>query len=171
MARRGDIPTRGEVSEKVEKHETDMREKGDQIEETVEDVETVRQTLEDLELGGTSEGSDAVEQAIEGAEDVSAGEFDEESEGLEEIQGESEEHEGELQERSDTTSSDLGKVSDASGRVHSDATNRELVDAKEAALRDVEFLDEQATRAGDAREESRRIHEEHQQRVNAGRRS
>ena len=165
MARRSDVPTRGEVTEKVEKHGTDMREKMDEIEETVEDVETVRQTLEELDLGGTSEGSDAVEQAVEGAEDVSVEEFDEESGELEEIQRETEEHEDELDERSDTASSDLGKISDASGRIESDATNGKLVEAKESAIREIEFLSEQAQRARDAREESRRAHEERQGRV------
>lgn len=171
MARRSDVPTRGEITDKVDKHETDMHDKADEIEETVEDVETVRQTLEELDLGGTAEGGDAVEQAIEGAEDVSVSEFDEESQELEQIEGEDEEHEHELEERSDTTSSDLGKISDASGRIHSDAANNELIEAKESALRDIEFLSDQAKRAQEAREESRRIHEEHVGRVDAGGRS
>lgn len=168
MARRSDTPTRGEVTEQVEKHQEDLREKADDVEETVADVGTVRQTLDALELAGTSEAGDAVEQSIEGAEGVSTNEFNQESQELDQIEGETEEHEEELGERSDTTSSDLGKISDASGRINSDAANGELVKAKEAAMRDIEFLGDQAKRAQEAREESRRLHEGHQSRISAG---
>lgn len=169
MARRGDAPKQSEITEKVEKHENDMHEKTEDVEKTVEDVETVRQTLEELDFGGTAEGGEAVEQSIEGAENVSVGEFDSESSALEELEHESEEHEGELQERNDTTTADLGKISDASGRIHSDAANSELIAAKESALRDIEFLSDQAQRAQEAREETQHIHDEHLGRVNTGR--
>lgn len=169
MGKRSDVPTRGEISETVERHQQEMHERSEEVEKTVDDVETVRQTLENLDLGGTSEGSEAIEGAIDAAEDAGVGEFKEESEGLEQVELKSEEHEGEIHERSDTTSADLGKISDASGRLHGDAANRELVDAKEEALRDVEFLKEQAARAEDARNESRQLHEEHERRVQSGR--
>ena len=171
MARRGDVRSRNDITDTVEKHQTDMQEKGEELEKPVEDVETVRETLDALDLGGTSEGADEVEQAIEGAEDVSVEDFDRGSGELEEIQHESEEHEGEIEERSDNVSSDLGKISDASARIHGDGANRELVDAKESALRDVDFLKEQTDRAQEARDESQRLHDEHVSRVNAGRRS
>ena len=171
MARRGDVPTRSEVTETIEKHQSEMQEKTEEMEKTAEDVETERETLESLDLGGTAEGADAVEEAIEGAEDLSTQEFEEQGNELEEVDRESEEHEGELNERSDTTSSDLGKVSDASGRIHGDGANNELVKAKESAVRDIEFLHEQAQRAQEAREETERVHQEQQGRVNSGRRS
>ena len=129
----------------------------------------MRQTLEELDFGGTAEGCEGIEQAIDGAEDVSVDEFDSESNELEEIANESEEHEGELHERNDTTTTDLGKISDASGRIHSDTANTELIAAKESALRDIEFLSDQAKRAQEAREETQRIHDEHFGRVNTGR--
>lgn len=171
MARRGDSPTRGEVTERVDKSESDMQEKTEEMDKTVSDIETVRDTLDSLDLSGTSEASDEVEQAIEGAEDVSEGEFEQESGELEGIQGETEEHEGELQERTDSSSQDLGKLSDASGRMNSDAANSELVKAKESALRDIDFLGDQAKRAQDSREESQRVHEDYKGRVAGGRRS
>jgi hypothetical protein len=167
--RRSDAPTRSEITEKVEKHETDMEEKTGEIEETVSDVETERDTLESLDLDGTAETAEEVEQAIEGAQDVSAEEFDTESGELEETHNETEEHEEELQERSDTTSSDLGKISDASAKIHSDSANGELIVAKESAMRDIEFLDDEAKQSEDAREQSQRLHEEHERRVSAAR--
>ena len=48
------------------------------------------------------------------AEGISVGEFDEESTQLDHIQGETQEHETDLGGRSDATSRDLGKLSDAS---------------------------------------------------------
>ena len=57
MARRGDAPTRAEVTDTVDKHAVEMKEKADDIEDVVTDVETERQTLEQLELGGTSEAA------------------------------------------------------------------------------------------------------------------
>ena len=169
--RRSDAPTRGEITEKVEKHEADMEEKADDIEETVEDTELERETIEGLESDGTAEGAEEVEQAIEGAQDVSAQEFDTGSGQLEEVHSETEEHEEDLQERSDTTSSDLGKISDASGKIHSDSANGKLIEAKESAVRDIEFLGVEEKQSHDAREQSQRLHEEHQRRVNAVRSS
>lgn len=170
MARWSDTPTRSEVTERVGKNHEDLREKGDEMEDSVSDIETVRETLDSLDLSGTAEAAEAVERAVEGAEDVSVSEFEEESSEVGEIQGETEEHESELQERSDTTSADLGKLSDASSRLHSDVANRELIEAKESAVRDVEFLGDQAKRAQEAREESQRLREELDSRATAGRR-
>jgi len=162
--------SRSEITEKVEKHHEDMDEKGKQVELDTVDIEIVRDTLDAME-GGTAEGFEGEGQAIEAAEDTGIGEFDEASGELEDVHGESEEHEGELQETGDTVSSDLGKISDASAEINSDGVNSELINAKEEAIRDKEFLDEQENVAKDAREESRRLHDEHQSRVNSGRRT
>ena len=145
-----------------------MTEKGEDMDKSVSDVETVRQTLESLDLAGTAEAADAVEQSIQGAEGVSVGEFDEKATELEGIHQEGQEHESELQERSDSTSADLGRISDASGRINSDAANNELVAAKESGVRDMEFLEDNLHQAQDAREESRRLEEEYRARIDAG---
>ena len=168
--RRSDVPSRSEVQDRVKKHEDDMREKAEDQEEVVSDAETVQQTLEDLDLGGTAEGADEVEQSIEAAEDVTVEVFEREDEELEQIQGESQEHEQELQERSDATESDLGKVSDASGNITTQETSNELIEAKEAAIHDVEFLDEHEQQAQEARQESDRLQAEQRSRVSAKRR-
>lgn len=166
--RRSDAPSRGEISEKVETHEKALQDKGEDIEETVCDVETERDTLDDLELEGTAEAAEAVEQAIEGARGVSVQEFDTKSDDLEGLQDDVQGEEDDLHERSDTTATDLGKISDASGKIHSDAANGQLVGAKDAAMRDIDFLNDAEKRAKDAREESDRNHQAHRQRVDAG---
>ena len=170
MARRkGDRRSRGEITEKVEKHRTDMHEKGDQIAKSVSDVEVERQTRDQLDLGGTAEAAEAIEQALDATEDTSVKEFDAESQALDQVCNEAEGHEAELRERSDAAGADLDKLSDAGGRLHGDSASRELTKAREEDQRDIEFLKEQEAHAREAREESKRLHEEHQQRVSAGR--
>lgn len=172
MARRkSDVPARSEVETTVEGHRTDMQEKGEEIEETVSDVEVEGQTLDEIELGGTAEGADEVEQSIEHAQEVSVGEFEEESREVEEVQQETEDYEGELHERADTTTSDADRISEASGQIHSDAPRNEVEAAKEAAEQDVEFLTEHEQAAQEAREESQQLQDDHQNRVNSARSS
>ena len=165
MARKRDVPSRGEVSERIDKSRDDMREQEEHLETTADDVETIRGTLEELELGGTAEGSDEVEASIEHADDVTVDVFDDHAGELDEVQGESQEHESELQERADVTESDLGKISDASARIETDEAVGELVKAKEGAVKDVEFLAESGDRAREAGEESERIQQELESRV------
>ena len=165
MARKGDTPKAGDVTEKVDRRATDMDDKGEHIEEAADDVQTERQTRERLDLGGTTDAAEAIAQAIEAAEDVSVEQFDSESQDLEEVHSDSQDHEDELQERSDTSSSDLGKISDASAEIHSDTANDQLVDAKGAAMKDIEFLEQEMRRAEEAREESQRFQAEQARRV------
>jgi len=167
--RRGDAPSQSEITEKVDRRKDEMGEKAEEMDMSVSDVETVRQTLESLELAGTAEGGESIEQSIESAEDTSVDEFDQHSEELEDVHQETHDDEEDLQERSDTTSEDLGKISDASGQINSDATDNQLVSAKESAVRDIEFLDDQRSEAEDARQESERLQQEYQSRVDAGR--
>jgi hypothetical protein len=170
MARRRDLPTHRELTENVDRSEEDLREQGEEIERTVRDGEVIRETMDSLDLSGTEDGADSIEQYVDSAEDVTVEEFESESHDLEGIQDENEEGEEDLHERSDTTSSDLGKLSSGSMRLHRDGANREFLEAKEVALRDIEFLDDQGTRAREAREESERLQQEHLNRLNAARR-
>ena len=173
MARkgRGETCSRTEVESTVEGHKEVMDEKGEEIEKTVCDVEVERQTLDDLELGGTTEGADAVEQSIESAQETSVGEFEEQSGDLEQVHGEAEEYEGELHERSDASSSDMDKISEATGQINSDVPKAELDAARDAAQEDVDFLDEMEQNDQEARAESQRLHDEHEGRVNTARSS
>jgi len=168
---RGDACSRTEVESTVEGHKDSMNEKGEEIEETVCDVEVERQTLDDLELGGTTEGADTVEQSIESAQETSVGEFEGQSGELEQVHGEAEEYEGELHERSDTTSSDMDKISEATGQIHSDGPKSELDAARDAAQEDIDFLDEMEQNDQEARTESQSLHEDHKGRVDSARSS
>jgi len=172
MARRqGERRSRSEISGKVENHQAEMSEKGEQIDKSVGDIEVERQTREQMDLSGTAEAAESIEQALEAAENVSVEAYEAESQELEQVLSEAETHEAELRERSDAASADLDKLSDANSRLHGDSATRELAKATEESRRDIEFLKEHEARAREAREESRRLHEERQQRVSVGRRS
>lgn len=168
MAKRSDVPTRNEVTERAETSKKDMEEKELDLDKIATDVETVRETLDKLDLGGTQEGAEQLETSIKGAEDVTEEVFDKEDEDLERIQEENKEFEGDLDERRDTSDSDLGKVSDASSKIETKETINELVKAKEAVVRDIDFLKEQIERVSDARQKSDEIQNKHQARVHSG---
>jgi len=171
MAKRKDVSTRHEVTEKIEVGKSDMQEKETHLDKIASDVETVRQTLESLDLSGTAEGSEEIESSIKGAEDVTETEFDKEDEALDRIQSDSQEFEKGLQDRRGESESDLGKVSDASGKIETRETIRELEKTKEAILRDIDFLAKQISRASDARQKSEDIQEKHKTRVHNGKRN
>ncbi len=168
MARRRELPSRREVSEKVDTSKEKMHEKEIELDITTLDVETVRETLESLDFEGTSEGSEEVEGAIENAENITVDEFDREDEELERIQDENEVYEGEMNERSDSSESDLEKIRDASGRIETKEAVNKLAEAKESSSRDIEFLKEQIDRANGARKESEEKQVPRHRRVHAG---
>jgi PBP1b-binding outer membrane lipoprotein LpoB len=168
--RRGDVRSRSDVQDQVKQHEDVLRELGEEQEKVVDDAETVRETLDELDLAGTADGADQIEQAIESAEDVTVEVYDRRDQEVEEAQSETEGLEQELQERSKATESDLGKVSDASGRLTTQETSNELIKAKEAAIEDIEFLNENDQKAQEVRQESDRVRQEQRARIGARRR-
>lgn len=170
MRRKSDAPSRNEVTEQVEKKNTDMSEKVEELDTIATDSETVRDTLEGLDFGGTAEGADEVEGAIEKAGEVTAEVFEREDETLDEIQSAGEEFEAELTERSDTVESDVSKISDTSSRLETKEAAAELARAQEAAASDVAFLNEQNEKARQVREENERLQQGHRGRVQGGRR-
>jgi hypothetical protein len=168
MARRKDVPTRHEVTEKIETTKRGMEGKVTDLDKIASDVETVRQTLEQLDFGGTAEGGEEVENSIKGAEDVTTEVFDREDEGLEQIQRDNQDFEGKLQDHRGSSESDLGKISDSRAKIETKETVSELEKAREAVLRDMDFLAEQVRRAIDARKESDAAQERLQARVHTG---
>lgn len=167
MARRSDIRRRPEVTEKIETNKKEMDTKETDLDTIASDVETVRQTLENLE-GGTVEGFDETEKQIESAENVTVEVFEKKDDELEEIQSDTQEFEGEIQENRNSSESDLGKLSDASGKIETSETINKLVEAKEAVMRDMEFLAGEIDKAQDAREKSDAVQEKHRARIQKG---
>jgi hypothetical protein len=168
MAKRKDVPTRHEVSEKIETGKREMEEKETDLEKVASDVEIVRHTLEQLDFGGTAEGSEELESSIESAEDVTIEVFDGKDEGLEQIQNETQKFEEELEGRRESSESDRRKISDA--KVETNETATELAKADEVVSREIDFLVDQYRRADGAREKSNSIQERLQARVHTGKR-
>lgn len=166
MKRHKDAPSRHELTEHGEGLEKEMEKQEVLLDRIVSDVETVRQTLENLDFSGTSEGTDEIERSIEGAENVTVQEFDREDESLEEIQADNEEFERGLQDRHGASESDLGKISDSKTSIETKETIDKLTEAREAAERDIDFLTEQIERARSAMENSDAVQEKLKSRVN-----
>jgi hypothetical protein len=165
MAKKSDTPTRRDVIEKIDDSKKTMESKEVDLEKITEDIETVRQTLERLDFRGTAEGSEQVEKAIESAEDDTKRVFDKEDEDLNRLQAHGQEYEKKLEEKRGYVESDLGKISDSSAKIETTEAINRLVEAKEAAIREVDFLAEQVDRARHAREKSDRIQEKNRHRV------
>ena len=167
MARRGDAPSRREVTEKIDEKRDAMRETEETLETYVGDIETIRRTLESLEGGGTTEGADSVEGHIQEADNVTVDAFDREDEGLERTQAESQEYGGELQERGDSADSDRQRISDAESSLRTDDAAGVLREALDAAQEDVEFLKEQFEQNTRDHEESEQIQQALQSRAHS----
>ena len=170
MSKRSDAPSRGQLSETLERHEGDMSRKAEELETIASDVETIKDTLDSLDFSGTAEGADEVEATITDAQDVTVDIFEEQDEGLEQIQEEVEDYQNELQDRHDSSESDLGKVSDASGRVETQETINKLAESKEGLLKDIEFLRSQVDEAKEAKDESERVQNTLKDKVSSKRR-
>ena len=170
MVREYNTPTRDEVTERVERARDDMENKEGDLDKVSSELETVRQTIEHLDLKGTSEGCEQIESFIESAENVAENTFGEANEELDRIQTDSQEFEGDLQDRQNASESDLGKVSDFSSRIETKETINEFVRVKESVIRDIDFLSEQVRRALEAREKSNAVQERLQSQINAGKR-
>lgn len=171
MARKGDLGTRGEVTERVDRNANDLQEKADASEKVVEDVETVRETRDEVELGGTADGADEVEQALDTAEDTAVDIFDDRDEEVEQQQEDSEEHEEALREGRETCESDREKIADKGSRIDTAEVAHKQDEVHEATNREIEFLDDYEGREAAAREESEQLQREHQVRAHAGRRT
>jgi len=170
MKRKKEVRTRNEIVETNEDNRERMEEKEGELDTIASDVEAVRETREKLDFGGTQEGAEELDTSISEAEDVTTEVFENEDENLEEIQAENENFEGELQDGRDSSDSDLGEVVEVSAKVETNETINELLTAKEALIRDIDFLGDQIQRSSDAGERSNDVQETHRGRVHSGKR-
>jgi hypothetical protein len=169
MRKRRDLPSKRQVKERIDVSKKDMQEKETDLDKIASDVERVRETITKLDFGGTADGAQQLESSIEKAEDVTASVFDKENDELEQIQHKGKEYETEIDKRETTSKSDLEKISSTSTKIETKETINELVNAKEAVLREIDFLSSQIERAKDAREKSDAAQRQLEERVNRGR--
>ena len=160
-------PRRPEVKEKIHQHKSDMEAREVNLDRIASDVETVRETLEELEFDGTVEGTEEIETEIENAEDVTVEIFEEEDDALESVQEDASEYEDEMSDRGDSSENDLKKVSLARAKIETKETVAELKKAKDAVVRDIEFLIEQIEIANEDIKNSEQAQNDLNKRVHA----
>lgn len=170
MAKKSDLPTHGEVEENVTEKGEKTDEKMEELKVLTIDAETVAETKDSLE-GSTVEGKEDAESDVQVASEVTIDMHEDENRNLDSIQDETEEYENELDERHDTAESDLGKISDASGRIETQETVEKLADAKTTELEEMDFLKDNNEKANDIRNESEQAQAELENRINSARRS
>ncbi|HBG25749.1 MAG: hypothetical protein A2Y10_20270 [Planctomycetes bacterium GWF2_41_51] len=170
MARRKNLSTRGEIQDNIAKQHDEMDESLDDLGIKAEDTETVRETLDSLDMEGfTAEGSVEVEDSIEKAEDVTVELFDREDGNLEQIIEKAEDYTEKLGENQESVQKDLSKVSDASAEIETKETVNELAHTKASAIEDMEFLEQRENEAKEDQDQTEQARKELQQRINSGR--
>src|SRR6056297_1946127 len=159
MDRFSDKPTKSEIDEKVRGDSQNMEIKGEDLEKAAQDCETLIRTIQSVDFLGTAEGAEQVEKHMDAAENTAENTFDSEDQEMEKIQEGVQEHEKDLNERQDTTDSDLGKVSEASAKIELQAANEFLTDAKDSLLQDIDYMKEKITEMIQAKDKSEAIQE------------
>ena len=168
MPRDTSTMTRREVEDRYEDNSEKLREKRDVLDKTASDVATIRDLREGLDLRGTSEGADAVEEGVDGAEDATEEVFDREDEKLEQLQEESTEHGTDLKDRADSDESDLSKIQEARDHVDTQEALGDLLDASEKTAEDRDFLRGMEERTEKARDTSEQARQEYRAIVKGG---
>jgi len=171
MDRFSDKPTKSEIDEKVRGDSQNMEIKGEDLEKAAQDCETLIRTIQSLDFRGTAEGAEQVEKHMDAAENTAENTFDSEDQEMEKIQEGVQEHEKDLNERQDTTDSDLGKVSEASAKIELQAANEFLTDAKDSLLQDIDYMKEKITEMIQAKDKSEAIQEKLREKVLSEKRS
>ena len=165
MSKRKSGVTRREFTEKVNQSESGMKDKESDLKVYTSDLEQEHQTGESLELQGADEDSGEISGSIERAKDITADRFNDHNEQLEGLQKENESLESDFQSRKESSESDVEKLQKA--KLDSSEAISAMVQAKEAALRGKEFLQEQMDQTRSAREVSEQAQRELENKIKA----
>jgi len=166
MQNTNDFKRRSEIVERVDILKTDISESESDMEIIAKDVEVIKNTLKKLDFGSTtSEGYEEINNHIDAAEDITKEEFRKEDDLLEKKQDNSAVLEKNLSNRNESSEKNIDKVSGVEGAIKTKETSNELNKAKNAALKDMEFLITQIDRARREREKSEKIQRQLQAKV------
>jgi len=147
MLKDTESPTRHELSEKTDGYAGEMEQLHEKLNETKDDIETVRKLIEQIDPGGgTAEGMDQVGQSVDRAEDVAERVFDDHDRELDQVHGENEEYGKEVDDRRRVSETNLGRISDVTAPLKTQDAVCEIRAAKEAMLQDVDVLREMVDR-------------------------
>lgn len=165
MSTRRSGRSRSEISERTVRDQQEMQEHEHSLDETVGDIETVRGTLEALDLSGTAEGAAAIDQAIERAECGAVDLFESQDVELESVHESSEAAETEVHEQAEEVEADLDNIREAERKLETQVARDGLESARDSGDEDREFLDDQEKRARAAREASEQAQQEFRSRA------
>lgn len=154
---RNETKSRAEIQETVDRTAEDMDNRGSVLDERRVDVEALRETVESMDFGGTSDAIEVMGNALDGAEGVVVETFERESDELDDVQAGNAEHGEELQGRSDADRSDAERISHTSERISTRESVNELTRARDALLEDIDHLLEQIDRSKEAGQRSEEL--------------
>ena len=159
---------RSEISDTGRGIEKRMGEYEKALDTLSRDVSTIRKTLDSLTRIGTAEGVDSTDRFIHGARDITTRHFDDEDRELDRTQRESSDREHDLDRRSEGGEADRERIKDAGSQVDTRDAQADLTKAEQEAIRDIEFLKQQLTKAEEARERSEEMQRQYGQVVRSG---
>lgn len=166
----GDSPSRAEFKEKTDLHRQDMRGLATDMNDPVEDIETLSGVQERLNDKGDAETIELIENEVEGAKDESDETFEREAGELNEVRSETQEDATELDERSDLTSGDAEELQRAADVLHGARVKEAADRSSEEALRSAEFLGELARESHADVEENEQVEDDYRRRLDQARR-
>ncbi|NUM53457.1 MAG: hypothetical protein HUU46_07425 [Candidatus Hydrogenedentes bacterium] len=153
------LPTRQEIDDQNERLSKNMEDHGEKLKVTADDIETIRQLREDLDRsGGTTEGLDAVDRAVDSADGAASEVFDQQDRDLQEVHEENEEFQEELDEGKEAADANLDRVSDT--LIETQAAIEHMEATRDAIQEDLKLLSEQLDAAKDSLKRSRELEAE-----------
>lgn len=152
-------PTRQEIDDRNERISVEMKDHQEELKITADDLNTIRELRESLDRsGGTAEGLDAVDRAVDGADDATSEVFDEHDRDLEKVHEESEQFQEELDEGKEAADGNLDRVSDT--LIETQEAIEHIEKTKDALQEDLDLLSEQLNAAKDCLKRSQEIEAE-----------
>ncbi len=154
-------PSRQGLTETKDRRADTMHELHEKLEKKAKDLTKVRQLLEGLDLdGGTAEGADAIQESVDEAEKVTEEVFDQDDAELAREHDEGESFKSEMAERKETSESNLGHITEVTAPLDTKETIDKIRESKEAALQEVDYLQDLLQRATESIEESKAIEQD-----------
>lgn len=133
--------SRTEINDTIDQHDQDLDEKENKLEVTAKDLETIRVLMDQLDTDSfTTEGRDSVEDSVDASEEIAEQVFDEDEAALTDVQGESEDFKAEIEELSESSERNLGRISDVTAPIETKEVIDQVRDVKEAVLEDLDAI-------------------------------
>ena len=143
-----------ELKGRGDKTDEDMEEHAEHAEVYGQDLGVLAELDSVLEYGSSQETADAVHAGMDQADDLTMDHFERETDDAEEACDASQEHQDDLQERTDSDNSDLSETSDAASRIDTQETVDALRTVQESLTENINVVGELISKAESARGET-----------------